>query len=64
VFADDHNRIIAVKVGELHREDADAILKQMKGLLSGKQTLDDTRRAIGTALRTLAVERAKQSARE
>ena len=64
VFADDHNRIIAVKVGELHREDADVILKQIKELLAGKQTLDGTRRAIGTALRTLAVERAKQSARQ
>ncbi len=64
VFADDHSRIIAVKVGELHREDADAILGQMKLLIAGKQTLPATRLAIGTALRALAVERAKQSASE
>ena len=62
VFADAHNRIIAVKVGELHREDADAILGEMKSLAAGKQTLDATRRAIGEALRALAANRAKQSA--
>jgi thiol-disulfide isomerase/thioredoxin len=61
VFADEHNRIIAVKVGELHREEADAILAHMDSLRGGKETLQAARAAITTALKTLAIERAKQS---
>ena len=61
VFADEHNRIIAVKLGELHRPEADAILAEMASLRAGKETLEAARAAIATALKALAVERAKQS---
>jgi thiol-disulfide isomerase/thioredoxin len=63
VFADAQNRIVAIKVGELHPEEADAILGHMKGLSAGQETLPAARSAIATALRGLAVERAKQSSK-
>ena len=61
VFADADNRIVAIKVGELHPDEADAILKHMKSLSTGQETLPAARTAIADALRSLAVERAKQS---
>jgi thiol-disulfide isomerase/thioredoxin len=61
VFADEHNKIIAVKLGELHRDEADTILAHMASLRAGKETLEAARMAIAGALKTLAVERAKQS---
>jgi thiol-disulfide isomerase/thioredoxin len=61
VFADEHNRIITIKVGELHREEAHAILRHMSSLRAGEETLEGARAAIATTLKTLAIERAKQS---
>ena len=62
VFADENNRIIAVKLGELHREEAAAILANMRALRAGTTTLAAAREDIAQALKTLAVDRAKQSA--
>ncbi len=61
VFADAQNRIVAVKVGELHPNEADAILAQMRELDSGQQSLEATRAAISSTLKSLAIERSKQS---
>jgi thiol-disulfide isomerase/thioredoxin len=60
VFSDAKERIIAVKVGELHREEAEAILGQMRQLAEGKITLPQARTAIDAALRQYSVARAKQ----
>ncbi|MGH8254238.1 MAG: TlpA family protein disulfide reductase [Steroidobacteraceae bacterium] len=62
VFADGQNRIVAVKVGELHREEADAILAQMRLLTAGKTTLGDAQAVIASTMKELATSRAKQSA--
>lgn len=61
VFADGQGRIMAVKVGELHREEADAILAQMRSLREGRTSLPEARAAIDAALRQYAIARAKQS---
>ena len=61
VFADEKNRIIAVKLGELRREEAVAILANMRALRAGTTTLPAAREAINQALKTLAIERSKQS---
>ena len=61
VFADEHDQIIAVKVGELHREEADAILGQMRSLRAGTITLPMARTAIDDALKRISIARAKQS---
>ena len=62
VFADEHNRIVAVKVGELHRDEADAILAHMRGLKAGRETLAAAQGAIGESLKKLSLQRGKQSA--
>jgi thiol-disulfide isomerase/thioredoxin len=63
VFADSRNRIVAIKLGELHRDEADAILAQMRNLEAGKVSLESARDAISEALRALGAERSKQSAK-
>jgi thiol-disulfide isomerase/thioredoxin len=62
VFVDKDGRIIAVKVGELHREEATAILAAMKSLDAGTLALPAAREQISEALRKLAVERSKTAA--
>ena len=60
VFADDRDQIIALKVGELHRDEAEAILATMRSLKRGELTLPAARAAIARALEQLSVARAKQ----
>jgi peroxiredoxin len=60
VFADRDGHIIAVKVGELHPEEADAILGAMRAIVAGKQSLPEARADIAQRLRALAIERAKR----
>ena len=59
VFADSRGRIVAVKVGELHREEADFILSEIGSLDRAQVGMDEAREAIEARLRQLAVERAK-----
>jgi thiol-disulfide isomerase/thioredoxin len=62
VFVDEQDRIIAMKVGELHRDEALAILDAMRGLRAGKVSLADTRARITRQLGLLAAVRATQAA--
>jgi thiol-disulfide isomerase/thioredoxin len=59
VFADAKGRIIAVKVGELHQDEADYILSAMRQVAGGQQSIEQARAGIAEKLRTFAVERAK-----
>jgi len=59
VFADSRSRIVAVKVGQLHREEADFILSEIGSLDQGQVGMEDARAAIEARLRQLAIERAK-----
>jgi thiol-disulfide isomerase/thioredoxin len=61
VFADARGRVVAVKVGELHREEADFILDRVEDIDRGTLSLGDARERIQTRLRDLAVERAKHA---
>lgn len=61
VFADAQGRIVAVKIGELHRDEADAILAQVQQVTLGRQSLPDARRQIAADLHALAIQRAKQT---
>jgi thiol-disulfide isomerase/thioredoxin len=61
VFADGQNRIVAVKVGELHQDEADAILTEMRRLTAGKTNLADAQAEIASTMKQLAATRAKQS---
>jgi thiol-disulfide isomerase/thioredoxin len=61
IFIDAQDRVIAVKVGELHREEADAILDNMRQLAAGKLELAAARERINERLKQLALQRSQQS---
>jgi thiol-disulfide isomerase/thioredoxin len=61
VFADRQGRIVAVKVGELHRDEADFILDRLQDIDRGTLTLAVAREQIASRLRDLAVARAKHA---
>jgi len=59
VFADSQGQIVALKVGELHVEEADFILGEIAALDARKIDRAAARQQIEAQLRELAVERAK-----
>jgi thiol-disulfide isomerase/thioredoxin len=59
--ADPDGRIVALKVGELHPDDADLILARLADVDAGRVSLTDARRRIRNGLAELAVKRAKGS---
>ena len=64
VFADAAGRIVAIKVGELHRDEADYILGAMRALASGRLSLAEAHAGITQRLRELAIERARAAAKD
>ncbi len=61
VFADGKGRIVSVKVGELHADEAHLILTHLLDEDAGRLTLATARDQISSGLKSLAVERAKRS---
>jgi hypothetical protein len=61
IFVDAGNRIVAVKIGELHREEADVILAGIADLSAGKRELPAVRQGIAAELRRLSAERAQRN---
>jgi thiol-disulfide isomerase/thioredoxin len=59
VVADAQGRILLVKFGELHADEADYILTTAREVAAGHQTLLQGRSAIASKLRDLAIARAK-----
>lgn len=59
VFADARGRIVALKVGELHAEEADFILGEIQSLDAGRISIPAARERIATALRDLSSRRAR-----
>ncbi len=57
VFADRGGRVIALKVGELHRDEADLILDRIRGLDAGDSSLPEAREAISAGIRRLNAAR-------
>lgn len=62
VFADSRGRIVSLKVGELHADEAAYILERIREVDANRQSLPDARRDIAAKLRDLAVERGKHQA--
>ena len=58
VFADRGGRIVTLKVGELHRDEATFILARLADLAAGKLTLEAARGQIDDEIQRLAVARA------
>jgi len=61
VFADGQNQVVAVKLGELHPDEIEAILGRMREVRAGRQSLPGARAAIADDLKALSVKRAQQS---
>jgi thiol-disulfide isomerase/thioredoxin len=61
VFADQHGQVVAVKLGELHQDEADFILDRVEDIDSGALTLAAARQQIEAKLKDFAVERAKHA---
>jgi thiol-disulfide isomerase/thioredoxin len=59
VFVDARGRIVALKVGELHVEEADFILGEIRSLDRGEIGIQAARAQIEAQLRQLAIERAQ-----
>lgn len=62
VFADSKKRIVALKVGELHRNEAEFILDMIAGINAGRLPLAQARTAIAAKLRLLAADRESAAA--
>lgn len=58
LFADSQQRILALKVGELHQDELDLILDRVVAVDAGKLALADARAQIGEGLRELTTKRA------
>jgi thiol-disulfide isomerase/thioredoxin len=62
VFADSQQRIVTVKVGELHRDEAEVILDKLAAIDAGTLPLDQAKAEIDEALKELAARRATNEA--
>jgi len=60
VFADRQGRIVTLKVGELHADEAHFILDRVKGIDSGRIDLAAAKKEIADGIAALATERAKR----
>jgi thiol-disulfide isomerase/thioredoxin len=60
IFADRQGRIVTLKVGELHADEAAFILDTIREVDAGRQDLAAARKAIADRLKELAVSRAKK----
>ena len=54
VFADKQGRILTVKVGELHRDEANVILNSLDDVDSGKTDIVAARQRVSTEMARLA----------
>ena len=61
VFADERGRVVAVKLGELHQDEADFILDRVQDVDSGALSLAAAQQQIEARLKDFAVERAKHA---
>jgi thiol-disulfide isomerase/thioredoxin len=64
VLADPQGRIVALKIGELHPDEADLMLSRVADLDAGRVDLAEARRQIRDGLSELAMQRAKHTAAE
>ena len=64
VFADARGRIVTLKVGELHADEARLILDRVKGIDTGRLDLAGAKKEIADGIAALAAERAKHEEEE
>lgn len=64
VFVDSQNRILTVKVGELHEDEANFAFDRLLDVDSGKLTREAAQAQVSDAFRRMAAARAQQEARD
>ena len=62
VFVDSQNRILTIKVGELHEDEANFAFDRLSDIDKGVMTREAAQAAVGDAFREMAAERAKAEA--
>ena len=60
VFVDSQNRILAIKVGELHEDEANFAFDRLKDIDDGVLTREAAQAAVGDAFREMAAARASE----
>jgi hypothetical protein len=58
VFADREGRVVTLKIGELHRDEAELILDRIRDLQAGRLTLAAAQDQISAGVRSLRQARA------
>jgi thiol-disulfide isomerase/thioredoxin len=64
VFSDRSGRVVTLKVGELHADEADLILDRLQQLEAGRLTLAAARAEISDGIRVLGLQRGTESRSE
>ncbi|HEU4591571.1 MAG TPA: TlpA disulfide reductase family protein [Steroidobacteraceae bacterium] len=62
VFVDSQNRILTVKIGELHEDEANFAFDRLRDIDKGVMTREAAQVAVGDAFRTMAANRAQAEA--
>jgi thiol-disulfide isomerase/thioredoxin len=59
VFVDSQNRILTLKIGELHEDEANFAFDRLRDIDNGVLTREAAQKAVGEAFREMAAERAR-----
>jgi len=62
VFVDSQNRILTIKIGELHEDEANFAFDRLRDIDNGALTREQAQAAVADAFREMAAERAKEEA--
>lgn len=62
VFVDSQNRILTVKIGELHEDEANFAFDRLRDIDNGVLTREAAQKEVAEAFRTMAADRAKEEA--
>jgi thiol-disulfide isomerase/thioredoxin len=62
VFSDSQNRILTIKIGELHEDEANFAFDRLRDIDNGVVTLAEAQSMVNDAFREMAAERAKSEA--
>ncbi len=64
VFVDSQNRILTIKIGELHEDEANFAFDRLQDIDSGKLTREAAQAQVNDAFREMAAKRAQSHAAE
>jgi thiol-disulfide isomerase/thioredoxin len=62
IFVDSQNRILTIKIGELHEDEANFAFDRLQDIDNGRLTQKAAQAAVADAFRTMAAERARNEA--